>query len=495
MADPGELQVRGGAGGVSARLEDLDRAGDLLRSLAGQLGEQARAVLAVSVAPGGPTGALQCPATFARAEAALAGAVVGPAGLLTVATRVEVLGSGVLAAAAAYRGTDAAAATALRSSTVLAGRAAGTAVAAFLGPELLAGAAALVVVVITRDRSGPTGPARPLPEPMRRIGGLMLRLLADQAGTVQAVIPVLPGAVGGFTAALPGGRVIATRVFGRPGGPATPADLAAGLGVAGGLVEVAGGPAWFQERMDVRVRVTPASARAPAAGAGDLLGRVPQATAERAKIHVERVGTGTDRRWLVAVPGTSDWSPVAGRTPLDLTGDVRLMAGERSAGMAGVVAAMRATGVRPGEPVLLVGHSQGGLIAAAVAADPAVRREFTVSHVLTSGAPVASIPVPDDVQVLSVEHSDDLVPALDGAANHDRPNWITVTAAAPTADLPAVERDEPLLAHRGELYRRTAERIDASTDPTLQAWRDGMSPFLAGTGSAWDVEISRVGTP
>jgi pimeloyl-ACP methyl ester carboxylesterase len=164
-----------------------------------------------------------------------------------------------------------------------------------------------------------------------------------------------------------------------------------------------------------------------------------------------------------------------------------------------VVEAMRAVGVRQGEPVLLVGHSQGGLIAATVAADPAVRREFAVTQVLTTGAPVASIPIPDDVHVLSIEHSDDLVPRLDGSANRDRPNWVTVSARAPIESLrSAQERSEPLVAHRLELYQRTAARIDSSIDPSIVNWRQGLSPFLYGPrssgGAAWDVEVSRVGT-
>ena len=165
--------------------------------------------------------------------------------------------------------------------------------------------------------------------------------------------------------------------------------------------------------------------------------------------------------------------------------------------MAGVVAAMRETGVRPGEPVLLVGHSQGGLIAAAVAADPVVRREFSIRQVITSGAPIASVPIPEDVPVLSIEHDDDLVPRLDAAANDDRPNWITVTAPAPVEDLPSADRSEPLIAHRLELYQRTAAQIDRSADPSLVRRRAELSSLLGGperTVSGWDVEISRAVT-
>jgi pimeloyl-ACP methyl ester carboxylesterase len=223
-------------------------------------------------------------------------------------------------------------------------------------------------------------------------------------------------------------------------------------------------------------------------------------------IHVERIDTGSGRHWVVTIPGTARWSPVAGRTPIDLSGDVRLLAGERSAGMTGVVAAMRAIGVRKGEPVLLAGHSQGGLIAAGLAADSSVREEFSITHVLTSGAPVASVSVPEPVQVLSIEHSDDLVPRLDGSVNRDRPNWITVSTPAPTAGLSPSDRSEPLLAHRLELYRSTAERVDRSVDPSIAFWRGGLAAWLpppqaasgmAGgpqvPGAAWDVEISRVG--
>jgi pimeloyl-ACP methyl ester carboxylesterase len=174
--------------------------------------------------------------------------------------------------------------------------------------------------------------------------------------------------------------------------------------------------------------------------------------------------------------------------------------------MSGVIEAMRAVGVRPNEPVLLVGHSEGGLIAAELAADPDVRREFKVTHVITTGAPVASIRIPNDVQVLSIEHTDDLVPALDGSTNRDRPNWVTVSTSAPIALLPTEQaRSEPLIAHRAELYQFTAARLDSSDNPSITAWRAGVAPFLGGSppdgsvrpqrpNTAWDVELSRVGT-
>ncbi len=124
---------------------------------------------------------------------------------------------------------------------------------------------------------------------------------------------------------------------------------------------------------------------------------------------------------------------------------------------------------------------------------------------LTSGAPIGGARIPDEVQVLSIEHTDDLVPQLDGAANRDRPNWVTVRTAAPVGDLP--ESAASRSPHRADLYRLTAERIDSSTDPSLLHWRAEIAPYLTDSGdsgesgdgpdrerAAWDVEISRAGT-
>jgi hypothetical protein len=522
LSDRGRLEVRGGVSATSACLEDLERAGELLRDAAARLADHGRAVLVTSLDPRLQLTAALSPLTFARAEAALAAAACGPGGLFALAVRAELLGNGVRAVAEGYRRADSATAETLRAVATLAGQAiVGQAIGRTLGavaPGLLLGTGAVATVVVLSG-SGDKGLAgqrrRALPESFRRTGALVLRLLAAQGALVETAIPVLPGVIGGFTSTLPGGPVITARVFGQPTGPTTVAEVAAGLGAIGRLAGAATGtPSWFRDSNQVRVRAVPAQWQRAASGTSELLSRIPPAVADQPRIHVERVDGVDGRRWVVSVPGTANWSPVAGRTPFDLTGNVRLMAAQRSAGMSAVVAAMRATGVRSGEPVLLAGYSQGGLIAASVAADPSVRREFTVSHLLTSGAPVASIPVPDDVQVLSIEHSDDLVPRLEGSMNRDRPNWITVTAPAPITDLPPVERTEPLSAHRAELYQSTADRIDRSTHPTLALWRLGLAPFLGAggrssagpsappagagkpdNGAGWDVEVSRVGTP
>ena len=128
---------------------------------------------------------------------------------------------------------------------------------------------------------------------------------------------------------------------------------------------------------------------------------------------------------------------------------------------------------------MLTGHSQGGLTAAALAAEPTFRQRHEVTHVVTSGAPVANLAVPEEVSVLSLEHSEDLVPGLEGADNPDRETWVTVRR-----DVAGVldPEDGASRAHRVSHYAETARLVDASDDPSLVAWRRGARDFLGDGG-------------
>ena len=177
--------------------------------------------------------------------------------------------------------------------------------------------------------------------------------------------------------------------------------------------------------------------------------------------------------WVVVVPGTQQWAPHAGANPFDLTTDVRAVTGGVTLAAAGVAAALEVArsraGVRstPADPVLLVGHSQGGILAAGLASDPGFTRRNRVTHVLTSGSPVGLFPVPSTTRVLSVERGDDPVPRLDLAPDPDRSSWVTVRTPA---DGPPVD----VRAHRLEGYvatLRVAEAAPRGTVTGLDAWQ------------------------
>lgn len=183
--------------------------------------------------------------------------------------------------------------------------------------------------------------------------------------------------------------------------------------------------------------------------------------------------------WVVVVPGTQEWSPRAGPNPFDLTTDVRALTGEATIAAAGVTAALafaRSRSVRAtaDDPVLLVGHSQGGILAAALASDPAFRRSNRVTHVVTSGSPVGLFPVPSTTRVLSVEHADDPVPRLDLTPNPADASWLTIVAPAGTRPL-------DLARHRLSAYVDTVRVVEGSPRGTvagLDAWQASAGAFL-----------------
>jgi hypothetical protein len=184
--------------------------------------------------------------------------------------------------------------------------------------------------------------------------------------------------------------------------------------------------------------------------------------------------------WVVVVPGTQEWSPRAGTNPFDVTTDVRAMLGDATVAAAGVALALeraRAASGRsdPDDPVLLVGHSQGGILAAALASDPTFRARHHVTHVVTSGAPVGLFPVGADVRVLAVEHTDDPVPRLDLSPNPASSRWVTIRAPRGRAPV-------DVTSHRREAYVETvaaAEGAPHGTVPGLDAWQVSAWPFLA----------------
>ena len=326
--------------------------------------------------------------------------------------------------------------------------------------------------------------------PLRRLGAVTLWLLGRGGAAVEFTAATSPGLVAGVLEVAPPAGLIWSATAGRAWPPRSVQDVA---GYTASLGRIS---AWFDEQTPAQVHAGVPVPRRPPTGIADVVGRVPLSPRGASTVHVEQVVDASGlRAWVVAVPGTSSWDPVPGPVPLDLTGNVHALAGRRTAAAAAVAGAMDAAGVRSGEPVLLVGHSQGGLVVAALAADPGFRQRFSVTHVVTAGAPVAGLGGPDGVRMLSIEHTDDVVPRLEGDRNPDRPSWVTATRPS-TADPAIAARilHEPGLAHSLPAYVATASALDDSADPSIQAWREGFEVFVDRPGassSARAVEVIR----
>lgn len=161
----------------------------------------------------------------------------------------------------------------------------------------------------------------------------------------------------------------------------------------------------------------------------------------------------------VYINGTNAYSPIT-TSPTSMESNLELAAGIRSDSERTVIAALEYAGVQPGTNVTLVGHSQGGIVAAAIASDPLLQSRYGVDNVITFASPLGYSKVPPEVSVIAVENVDDFVPALDGRVNANLPNVVTATVDTRHVDLGFVHS----LPEMGE----AARLVDAYPDADLQ---------------------------
>lgn len=223
----------------------------------------------------------------------------------------------------------------------------------------------------------------------------------------------------------------------------------------------------------VRVAAVEAPTRAtPPTGVGDLAARIPKATAGQPQVLIENYGTPEHPSWAVYVGGTVDWNAVATTEPWDLTANVTAMAGQNAGSFEAVMQSMHAAGIDGEDPVVIAGHSQGGLVATQVAASGI----FAVRAVATFGAPESRVPVPSGVATLTVEHTDDVTTGLGGASLIESEDRVTVRREAFATEEPPL--GEALPAHHLDTYQETARMIDASPEENLSGFRGTVTGVL-----------------
>src|SRR5699024_1974110 len=113
------------------------------------------------------------------------------------------------------------------------------------------------------------------------------------------------------------------------------------------------------------------------------------------------------------------------RNPLSWCNNPGAFIGMDTASGQMIIRAMREAGVGPTDPVVITGHSQGGMVAVNVANHPDAVREFTIEGVITAGSPISNLAAPDG-HTLALEHTEDPVPGLDDASNSLAPGMVTV---------------------------------------------------------------------
>ncbi|WP_344043059.1 hypothetical protein, partial [Nocardioides panacihumi] len=193
-------------------------------------------------------------------------------------------------------------------------------------------------------------------------------------------------------------------------------------------------------------------------------------------------GAGGGRRHVVYLPGVEEWNvPGSGTDVRDLGAAVSLSAGVQTAYGAGVLEALHEAGVGPGEQVLLVGHSEGGMQSVQLAARDS---PYDITRVVTLGSPIVPADVPPDVEILALEHEGDPVPLLDAGAAPS-PQVVSVRFDSGTAS-PSFDKHH--LAH----YSAAAVAAEQSSDPRVQEAIAGLSPFLARPGDRVDSTVFQI---
>ncbi|MFJ2298677.1 hypothetical protein [Oerskovia paurometabola] len=228
--------------------------------------------------------------------------------------------------------------------------------------------------------------------------------------------------------------------------------------------------------------------------------------ADTTVVQIVRVGTGPDGLpiWRVIPPSTQDWelgSDTGAANDLGSNLTLMLAPDQKAAYERMVLQAMEKAGIGPEDHVMMVGFSQGGILAGKFAADPDL--PYNIEAIVVAGAPIDAMGIPSDVSVVSLQHRGDPVHRLDGMAPpppHD--NWATVetdTWAGPTA--PASSPFFDAGRHDAAKYSTTAEHlsngslhdggyVSSATQSTFEAIRADQAMFFADTETYYTYEGS-----
>ncbi len=256
-------------------------------------------------------------------------------------------------------------------------------------------------------------------------------------------------------------------------GVGTSAGVLVGLGTASGTRAFHETPVQV-ERVSVRSMGTAPS------GAAERLARVP----DDEQVRIERyTAPGEPDRYVVYVAPTQTFSPFAEKEPWDLTSNVAGVAGISSGSIRATELAMADAGITPDSEIVLVGFSQGGLVADAVAASG----RWNTVGLETYGDPGGGIELPEGIRGVAVRHSDDFVVATGGPQG---PTDRTIVARQAYPDGATLPTDLPVPAHQRRAYAETARMLDEARSPQLRRELDALDSFTRDYATREGAEVT-----
>jgi hypothetical protein len=244
-----------------------------------------------------------------------------------------------------------------------------------------------------------------------------------------------------------------------------------GLTTSAGLLATVATPLGALAETPVRVdRVSARTDKTPATTFEERVRRIPQGDSQ---VRIDRITVdGAPDRFEVYIGGTRDLSMAARTEPWDMTSNVHTLAMGDAGSYRAAQEAMRLAGIDANTPVQFVGHSQGALVASALAGSG----DYDARGLLTVGGVVSQRLVPEGVPWVAIEHTDDLVPALGG--NRVAPDAVLVRRQAFLGE--TVPSDTLLPAHELGRYRETAAMLDDAQDGRAETVLDTLNEFSRG---------------
>ncbi|MCS3493050.1 hypothetical protein M2368_002061 [Arthrobacter sp. JUb119] len=130
--------------------------------------------------------------------------------------------------------------------------------------------------------------------------------------------------------------------------------------------------------------------------------------------------------------------------------------------------ALRLSGAKEGDEVILSGYSQGGIHVAQLTKNKFLKRKYKLNKVLTLGSPIGTIDLPEDIRSLSVEDRKDMVPGTDGGPNPRKGEHYTTTFPGPREHMQDILPEDGLFGPSHHLKNYGDHLLELDEDPKLE---------------------------
>lgn len=207
---------------------------------------------------------------------------------------------------------------------------------------------------------------------------------------------------------------------------------------------------------------------------------------------IQTTSAGRDA-FIVIIPGTQP-GHMGGPNPFDEAGIGEALGYGSEYTATAIRAALRQAGAEAGDQVVAVGYSQGGIHAMNLSQDKAFLAEYNLKYVLTAGSPVGAITPEPGVSSLHLEHRQDWVPGSEGLRNPDTRDRVTVTLNG-LVRTPSGEDGGLGPGHRLTNYEAGARAVSASPDPSLMASTAALAGVVGAGGAARVTRFQLVRAP